>query len=150
MSENKDIKIIDFEHAVGKSTGKAYCRFNTSKGWMSAFDDGVIEELKQLKGSKTSIRVKTNTKELNGKEYVNINGIIGASELEEDFDDMKDKVTVEAMNVPIEKVSPSGVRNQTQIDIIRQCCIKSACAIDNVNGEVITEIAERFEKWITR
>ena len=52
-------KLIDvFKHENKTSKeGKDYTRFNTSEGWVSAFDDEVIEKLKQAENKNAEVEL---------------------------------------------------------------------------------------------
>ena len=52
----KSLKIEDFEDKTSKA-GKPYTRFQTSEGWMSAFEADTISAIKQLNGKVVSVEV---------------------------------------------------------------------------------------------
>lgn len=52
----KQIKIIKHENKTSQG-GKDYTRFQTSDGWMSAFDDDIIKDLKEAEGRNVSVEI---------------------------------------------------------------------------------------------
>lgn len=52
------IKILKHENKTSKE-GKDYTRFNTSAGWVSAFDGEIIDELKKGTGRTVSVELAT-------------------------------------------------------------------------------------------
>jgi len=52
------IKILKHENKTSKE-GKDYTRFNTSQGWVSAFDTDIIEDLKKAEGRTASVELAT-------------------------------------------------------------------------------------------
>ena len=59
MSEEKiNLIIEDFEDKTS-TAGKAYTRFKTDQGWMSAFDSKTIGPLKESKGKNVSVTIGT-------------------------------------------------------------------------------------------
>jgi len=55
------IKIIKHEDKTSEG-GKDYTRFSTSKGWMSAFEKDIIEELKKCDGRTVSVELQSSEK----------------------------------------------------------------------------------------
>jgi len=58
MKMKTQIKIKSHEDKTSKE-GKDYTRFNTSQGWVSAFDSEIIEELKKGEGRTVSVELAT-------------------------------------------------------------------------------------------
>ena len=81
--------IEDFEDKKSEA-GKRYTRFKTSEGWMSCWDKGVIEKLKDQEGKEVFVEIKTQgdfkniKKILTGDEMANEDGAIDGSEGEEE------------------------------------------------------------------
>ena len=64
---NKKLEIKSFEHKIGTTSGKPYCKFETSEGWLSCFDVTMIDHLKTMVGKSLMV-------ELGGKgDYLNKN-----------------------------------------------------------------------------
>jgi len=52
----KNLKIEDYERKEAK-TGRMYYRFKTSDGWMSCFEDSVVQELMKYKGGMVTVSI---------------------------------------------------------------------------------------------
>ena len=75
------LKIIKHENKTGKG-GRDYTRFQTSNGWMSAFDDELIEDLKAAEGRIVSVEVAESD-----KGFFNIRKFYGIDATAKELDD---------------------------------------------------------------
>ena len=100
--EKINIKIEKFEHAIGKISGKPYCKFLTDKGWMNAFDSETIDPLKKSVGKFVEVEM-IERKTMDGASFKNISKYIGVGKEEEMIEGTE----------KIQDVKPSVNRNAT-------------------------------------
>jgi hypothetical protein len=109
------LKIIKHEAKTSKG-GKDYTRFQTSNGWMSAFDDDTIEDLKAAEGRIVSVEVAESEKD--GRSFSNIRkfyGIIaGKEELDQAIKETDDFLE------EVEKVLPKNFAKPTAEKVIAE------------------------------
>ena len=128
---NLKTNIINVEEKVS-STGKKYARFLTSDGWMSVFDEAIIEELKKKMGQQIIVETRDS---IDGK-FRNIKSILpDNSEYTQNL---------------CPAIIPPAKQNTTETNIIRQCALKAAVEYSKTRADDINifDIADGFVNWI--
>lgn len=69
-----NLRIMEFEDKTS-AQGKSYTRFKTERGWMSCFEEDVIQGLKQIVGGHADVDVATSD-----KGFMNIRGFRTANQ----------------------------------------------------------------------
>lgn len=91
----KNLEIIEWEPKRGKNG--EYVRFKTNDGWMSCFDEKVIENLKELEGNTVCVEIEEKQGKNFKGEVTTFKNIIG---YHGDEEDIEEKVEVIKMNKP--------------------------------------------------
>lgn len=84
--EKVTLTIEDFEDKKAQS-GKRYTRFKTSDGWMSAFDKGLIDELKSHEGEEIVVQIAVDE----DKGFKNLRKFIKVADDEDSDEDEEDE-----------------------------------------------------------
>lgn len=152
MTEKVILEIQDYEDKKSKA-GKRYTRFKTQMGWMSAFDDEVIEPLKKLEGKKAECDIAIDQE----KGFKNIRGFHQEATGESSAEKSEDQEE-EAFEKPeVVKIGGSSQKSKQEFHLtaeaVRIGALEAAIKVtkklgtEDYNADLFYNF-KQFESWI--
>lgn len=124
------LKILDFEHATGKKSGKRYTKFTTSNGNMNCFEEDIIAALIKEVGNEVNVDVVESNGFMNIRGYDPEGTTTGSVAINTPVVKVK---SYEATKQDFEKNKQAGVATRYAVDL---------CIAGKVEKEQIKETAE--------
>lgn len=141
----KNLEIIEWEPKRGKNG--EYVRFKTNDGWMSCFDEKVIENLKELEGNTVCVEIEEKQGKNFKGEVTTFKNIIG---YHGDEEDIEEKVEVIKMNKSSTSNSDTSYYTSYVKDLLVAMIAKadsSAVNIDSLNAMAIKCVKDAKEAF---